>query len=44
MNMQHQLSVMRMAGSIQKSTEVMQSMQQLVKVYIKTANFIFIKF
>ena len=32
MHMQHQLSTMRMAGSIQQSTEVMKSMQQLVKV------------
>lgn len=32
MQMQNQLSTIRMAGSIQKSTEVMHSMQQLVKL------------
>ncbi|TKR86476.1 hypothetical protein L596_011064 [Steinernema carpocapsae] len=32
MCMQQQLSAMRMAGSIQQSTEVMKAMQQLVKV------------
>lgn len=35
MNMQHQLAAMRMAGAIQKSSEVMQSMQQLIKVNLK---------
>ena len=32
MCMQEQLATMRMAGSLQKSTEVMKSMQSLVKV------------
>jgi hypothetical protein len=32
MHMQHQLATMRMAGAIQQSTDVMKSMQQLVKV------------
>jgi hypothetical protein len=35
MGMQHQLATMRMAGSMQKSTEVMKSMQQLVKVSLR---------
>jgi len=32
MSMQHQAATIRMAGSLQQSTQVMQSMQQLVKV------------
>ncbi|KAH7709135.1 Protein T27F7.1 [Aphelenchoides avenae] len=32
MSMEHQLATIRMAGSIQQSTEVMRAMQQLVKV------------
>ncbi|KAE9547809.1 hypothetical protein FO519_008975 [Halicephalobus sp. NKZ332] len=32
MGLQHQLATIRMAGSIQSSTEVMQAMQKLVKV------------
>lgn len=32
MSMQHQLSTIRIAGTIQQSTEVMKSMQQLMKV------------
>ncbi|KAI6242862.1 hypothetical protein M3Y99_00194900 [Aphelenchoides fujianensis] len=32
MHMQHQLSTMRMAGAIQQSTDVMRSMQQLIKI------------
>lgn len=32
MHMQHQLATMRMAGAIKQSTDVMRSMQQLVKV------------
>ena len=33
MSMQHQLSTIRIAGTIQQSTEVMKSMQQLMKVF-----------
>lgn len=32
MHIQHQLATMRMAGAIQQSTDVMKSMQQLIKV------------
>jgi len=32
MSMQHQLATMRMAGTIEQSTEVMKNMQQLMKV------------
>ncbi|XP_064465678.1 charged multivesicular body protein 3-like [Ornithodoros turicata] len=32
MSMNHQLATLRLAGSLQKSTEVMKSMQQLIKV------------
>ncbi|KAK6043235.1 hypothetical protein COOONC_19256 [Cooperia oncophora] len=39
MCMQEQLATMRMAGSLQKSTQVLQSMQNLVKVSNSLENF-----
>lgn len=35
MGIQQQLSTMRMAGTLQQSTEIMKSMQQLIKVINK---------